>query len=179
MSLGVPYYVHAEDFFNIHVPENLLQPTSDLWDHDDTDALVLFRNSNMESSRHGEVQILAVGPDHTYTSVAELEGKPLGDVPSRHAWAEVYCLKPNIGYMGRKFNDYQRQLWKKIIAAHFDLRYNLNTLEGELGEDLGSECVDFIEDYCVGIASVNEVNTPKQLDEALTKLLEEHGSGDC
>lgn len=57
-------------------------------------AVVLFENLNFSSSHFGEQKVMAVGPGFTYETVEELEGKPLGDVPSVMMYATRYAEVP-------------------------------------------------------------------------------------
>lgn len=45
--------------------------------------IVQYRNITLDSSQLGTESHLMVGPELTYKTVDELDGKPLGDVPSR------------------------------------------------------------------------------------------------
>jgi len=51
-----------------------------------TEALVLFENVQMDSSQFGRQTVMCVGPERTYKSVAEIEGRWLGDLPSERQY---------------------------------------------------------------------------------------------
>jgi len=59
---------------------------------DGVDAVVCFENLDMSSNQLGRRTAMAIGPDRTYKTVDAVQGKHLGDVPSRFQWpvAVVY-----------------------------------------------------------------------------------------
>jgi hypothetical protein len=54
-------------------------------------ALVLFRNLQLDSSRRGEMNVMAVGPECTYKTVDEVDGLRLGDLPSQRMYPVMWC----------------------------------------------------------------------------------------
>lgn len=58
-----------------------------LIDHPQTSAVVVFENLQMDSTRHGTRQALAVGPERTQKSIEACDGIPLGDLPSNFMYA--------------------------------------------------------------------------------------------
>jgi len=57
-----------------------------------SDAVVCFENVDMCSSRLGERTALGVGPNNTYKTVEECDGKWLNDLPSMRQYPQVWCL---------------------------------------------------------------------------------------
>jgi hypothetical protein len=56
-----------------------------------TTQLVFFENQMLDSSHCGESSIVAIGPDHTYKSVAEVQGQWLHDLPSQRQHPQFCC----------------------------------------------------------------------------------------
>lgn len=58
----------------------------------DAVGLVLFENKTFDSSSHGAMTAMLIGPTNTYKSAEECEGKHLNDAPSQRqypvAWVE-------------------------------------------------------------------------------------------
>lgn len=52
--------------------------------------VVLFRNQDMWASGRGKSSCVVVGPDKTYKTVEECEGKWLNDLPSQRQYAECF-----------------------------------------------------------------------------------------
>jgi hypothetical protein len=67
-------------------------------------AVVLFRNQQMDSSSFGQQTIMVVGPECTYKSVEEVDGKWLNDAPSQRqhaiAWCDAAEFRPEGGKKG-------------------------------------------------------------------------------
>ena len=62
----------------------------DWLDESGTEAVVLFRNQQMDSSAYGRQSCMVVGQDHTYGLAAECEGRWIGDTPSVRQHAVYY-----------------------------------------------------------------------------------------
>jgi hypothetical protein len=59
----------------------------------DVTGMVVFVNQDMCSSQLGQSTALIVGPNCTYKSWQETEGKWLNDLPSQRQYAEAYYEK--------------------------------------------------------------------------------------
>lgn len=57
------------------------------------EALVVFENMDFWSSQAGNRTALAIGPNCTYTSLEQIKGRHLGDVPSRFQYPVAVCKK--------------------------------------------------------------------------------------
>lgn len=64
-----------------------------LSDHPKTEGLVVYQCLQLDSSRAGETDVVAVGPQRTYSLEAAIAGR-LGDVPSRFKYPIAYWEKP-------------------------------------------------------------------------------------
>jgi len=53
--------------------------------------IVYFENLQMDSPRCGDHSVFYVGPNNTYKTVAECEGKWLNDLPSQRQYPQVWC----------------------------------------------------------------------------------------
>jgi hypothetical protein len=53
--------------------------------------LVLFENQAMDSSNLGSRAVLPVGPEQGLKNLDEIQGRPIGDVPSRFKYPVEYC----------------------------------------------------------------------------------------
>jgi len=58
-----------------------------------TTGMVVFENQQMDSSRFGERTAVIVGPECTYKTVQECEGRHLHDLPSQRQYATYYTEK--------------------------------------------------------------------------------------
>jgi hypothetical protein len=56
-----------------------------------TTHLVYFENNLLDSSHCGESGVVAVGPNNTLKSLAEVEGKWLNDLPSQREYPLFWC----------------------------------------------------------------------------------------
>lgn len=55
--------------------------------------MVVFENQQMDSSRFGHRTAMIVGPQCTYKTVEECEGKHLHDLPSQRQYATAFVRK--------------------------------------------------------------------------------------
>jgi hypothetical protein len=53
--------------------------------------LVFFENQALDSSHLGESSVVAIGPENTFKSLADIEGKWLHDLPSQRQYPQFWC----------------------------------------------------------------------------------------
>jgi hypothetical protein len=56
--------------------------------------VVVFMNNQMDSSRTGDRTAVCVGPNNTYKTLADCDGKWLNDLPSQRQYANFYAEIP-------------------------------------------------------------------------------------
>lgn len=61
----------------------------------DVTAAIVYQNLQMDSSQHGHIVVLVVGPGCTYKTISSAAVGRLGDVPSRFLYAVAYYKKEN------------------------------------------------------------------------------------
>ena len=59
----------------------------------ETTGLVVFENQQMDSSHFGDRSVMCVGPNRTYKTVEECEGRWLNDLPSQRKYATAFWRK--------------------------------------------------------------------------------------
>lgn len=75
------------DMFDESVHEKILEAAAR---YPDAEAIVVFENVDMSSSRLGERSALVVGPSNTFTNVEDASDKWLGDLPSERQYPTAY-----------------------------------------------------------------------------------------
>ena len=58
------------------------------------DGVILLENQQMDSSHLGEQSCLTYGPECTYRTPEEIEGKWLHDLPSQRQYPVAYAKRP-------------------------------------------------------------------------------------
>jgi hypothetical protein len=71
--------------------ESVHQAILDAADRYDATYIVVFENHNFDSSAFGARTAMTVGPNNTYKSPAECEGKWLNDLPSQRQYPTAYA----------------------------------------------------------------------------------------
>lgn len=170
MSFGVPTRKAYLDILEMFDPE--VQPKiKEMWEKEETDALVVFRNQDFSSSEYGDMSCLQVGPKCTYKAIGEVEGKPLGETPSVQKYPMHYCLKAGIGYyLGRKYGAVYRTALLNVIARNLALWDATRRLEQLMGDMSMDELMALIDSICVGLDVAEDFDDPKVIDETFMEL---------
>lgn len=78
--------------FLAQFPKNLRSKILGMAEKYQADFIVMFENVMLDSSHCGDRTACAVGPANTFKTLEELEGRWLGDLPSRRLYPQNYMV---------------------------------------------------------------------------------------